>query len=337
MTNLQLNKYFKTWHIILLSSLLLLVSIGGFTRLTNSGLSITNWEIFKGILPPLNNKSWDNYFSLYKSIPQYKELNLGMSLESFKYIFWWEYIHRLLARAVSLIFFLPLVFFLYKKYIDRKNIFFYILIFFLFLFQGFLGWYMVKSGLSVNIDVSHFRLAAHLSGAIIIIALIYWSYLNLENQNLTIKNFDNNGVVFLLVFLIFIQIIFGAFTSGLDAGYIYQTWPLMNLHFVADEVSFGSFFSAEIFFDRAHIQLVHRLNAYVIFFIFVYLYFKSFKELKKLLYVPFFFLLLQIILGILTLVSGVNIYLAALHQLTSILLVMSFLSLIFSLKNNFSY
>jgi cytochrome c oxidase assembly protein subunit 15 len=92
MTNLQLNKYFKIWHVILLTSLLLLVSIGGFTRLTNSGLSITNWEIFKGILPPFNKKSWDEYFALYKSIPQYKELNLGMSLESFKYIFWWEYI-----------------------------------------------------------------------------------------------------------------------------------------------------------------------------------------------------------------------------------------------------
>ena len=336
MTNLQLNKYFKIWHIILLTSLLLLVSIGGFTRLTNSGLSITNWEIFKGILPPFNKKSWDDYFALYKSIPQYKELNLGMSLESFKYIFWWEYIHRLLARIVSLIFFLPLVFFLYKKYINKKNILFYILILFLFLFQGFLGWYMVKSGLSVNIDVSHFRLAAHLSGAIIIITLIFWSYLNLKDQNLTIKNFKNRSIIFLLVFLIFIQIIFGAFTSGLDAGYIYQTWPLMNLSFVADEVSFGSFFSTEIFFDRAHIQLIHRLNAYLIFSIFVFLYVRSFKELKRLLRVPFFLLLLQIILGILTLITGVNIYLAALHQLTSILLVMSFLSLIFRLKNNFS-
>ena len=336
MTNLQLNKYFKIWHISLIISLLLLVSIGGLTRLTNSGLSITNWEIFKGILPPFNKNSWDNYFALYKSIPQYKELNLGMSFESFKYIFWWEYIHRLLARIVSLIFFLPLIFFLYKKYIDRKNIVFYILILSLFLFQGFLGWYMVKSGLSVNIDVSHFRLAAHLSGAIIIITLIFWSYLNLKNQNLNIKNFQNKGIVFLLVFLIFIQIIFGAFTSGLDAGYIYQTWPLMNLSFVADEISFGSFFSTEIFFDRAHIQLIHRLNAYLIFSIFIFLYVRSFNKIRRLLHVPFFFLLLQVILGIFTLVSGVNIYLAALHQLASIFLVMSFLSLIFRLKNNFS-
>ena len=268
MTNLQLNKYFKIWHLTLLFSLILLVIIGGFTRLTHSGLSITSWEIFKGIFPPLSDKSWNDYFSLYKAIPQYKELNLGMSLDSFKYIFWWEYIHRLLARFVSLLYFLPLSFFLYKKYIYRKNISYYFLIAFLFLFQGFLGWYMVKSGLSVNIDVSHFRLAAHLSGAIVIISLIYWSYLNIENQELFINFFQHKNIFFLLIGLIFIQIIFGAFTSGLDAGYIYQTWPLMNLNFIAEEVSLLSFFSKEIFFDRAHIQLVHRMNAYLIFMIF---------------------------------------------------------------------
>ena len=126
MTNLQLNKYFKIWHIILLFSLITLVSVGGFTRLTNSGLSITSWEVFKGIIPPFNKESWDIYFELYKSIPQYKELNLGMSLDSFKYIFWWEYVHRLLARLVSLIFLIPLVFFLYKKFIHKKNIIYYL-------------------------------------------------------------------------------------------------------------------------------------------------------------------------------------------------------------------
>ena len=146
MANLQLNKYFKIWHLALLTvSCNIIYCFNMITYATKK--SITNWEIFKGILPPFNKKSWDEYFALYKSIPQYKELNLGMSLESFKYIFWWEYIHRLLARIVSLIFFLPLVFFLYKKHINKKNILFYILILFLFLFQGFLGWYMVKSGL----------------------------------------------------------------------------------------------------------------------------------------------------------------------------------------------
>ncbi|MEJ6771619.1 MAG: COX15/CtaA family protein [Pelagibacteraceae bacterium] len=332
MANLQLNKYFKIWHLALLTTLILLVSIGGFTRLTNSGLSITNWEIFAGILPPLNKESWIQYFTLYKSIPQYQELNLGMSLSEFKYIFWWEYIHRLLARFVSLLYILPLFYFIYNKFIYRHNYPYYFLIFFLFMFQGFLGWYMVKSGLSINVDVSHFRLAAHLVGAIIIITLVYWSYLNHVRQNLKINYTQKKNIIFLLVFLIFIQIIYGAFTSGLDAGQIYQTWPLMNSYFLPEEVSFMSFFSTEAFYDRAHIQLIHRLNAYLIFLIFVAIYISNYKNLTTYLNLPFFLLIFQIILGIGTLITGLNIYMAALHQLTSIFLLMSFIFVIYRLK-----
>ena len=332
MANLQLNKYFKIWHLALLTTLILLVSIGGFTRLTHSGLSITNWEVFTGILPPLNKESWIQYFALYKSIPQYQELNLGMSLNEFKYIFWWEYIHRLLARFVSLLYILPLFYFIYNKFIYRHNYPYYFLIFFLFMFQGFLGWYMVKSGLSINVDVSHFRLAAHLVGAIIIITLVYWSYLNHVRQNLKINYTQKKNIIFLLVFLIFIQIIYGAFTSGLDAGQIYQTWPLMNSYFLPEEVSFMSFFSTEAFYDRAHIQLIHRLNAYLIFLIFVAIYISNYKNLTTYLNLPFFLLIFQIILGIGTLITGLNIYMAALHQLTSIFLLMSFIFVIYRLK-----
>ena len=332
MANLQLNKYFRIWHLALLTTLILLVSIGGFTRLTNSGLSITNWEVFTGILPPLNKESWIQYFGLYKSIPQYQELNLGMSLNEFKYIFWWEYIHRLLARFVSLLYILPLFYFIYNKFIYRHNYPYYFLIFFLFMFQGFLGWYMVKSGLSINVDVSHFRLAAHLVGAIIIITLVYWSYLNHVRQNLKINYTQKKNIIFLLVFLIFIQIIYGAFTSGLDAGQIYQTWPLMNSYFLPEEVSFMSFFSTEAFYDRAHIQLIHRLNAYLIFLIFVAIYISNYKNLTTYLNLPFFLLIFQIILGIGTLITGLNIYMAALHQLTSIFLLMSFIFVIYRLK-----
>ena len=332
MANLQLNKYFRIWHLALLTTLILLVSIGGFTRLTNSGLSITNWEVFTGILPPLNKESWIQYFGLYKSIPQYQELNLGMSLSEFKYIFWWEYIHRLLARFVSLLYILPLFYFIYNKFIYRHNYLYYFLIFFLFMFQGFLGWYMVKSGLSINVDVSHFRLAAHLVGAIIIITLVYWSYLNHVRQNLKINYTQKKNIIFLLVFLIFIQIIYGAFTSGLDAGQIYQTWPLMNSYFLPEEVSFMSFFSTEAFYDRAHIQLIHRLNAYLIFLIFVAIYISNYKNLTTYLNLPFFLLIFQIILGIGTLITGLNIYMAALHQLTSIFLLMSFIFVIYRLK-----
>jgi len=332
MANLQLNKYFRIWHLALLTTLILLVSIGGFTRLTNSGLSITNWELFTGILPPLNKESWAQYFTLYKSIPQYQELNLGMSMDEFKYIFWWEYIHRLLARFVSLLYILPLFYFIYNKLIYRQNYPYYLLILFLFMFQGFLGWYMVKSGLSTNVDVSHFRLAAHLVGATIIIALIYWSFLNYVGQDLKIHYSQKKNVIFLLVFLIFIQIIYGAFTSGLDAGRIYQTWPLMNSHFFPEEVSFLSFFSKEVLYDRAHIQLIHRLNAYLILLIFVAIYIFNYKNLNAYLNSSFVLLTFQVLLGIVTLISGLNIYMAALHQLTSIFLLMSFILVIYRLK-----
>ena len=242
MDNIQLNKFFRLWHLIVILLLISLISIGGFTRLTNSGLSITNWELFSGILPPLNEQSWDSYFSLYKTIPQYNELNVGMTINEFKYIFWWEYIHRLLARFLGLVYLLPFIFFVLRKIIYKNNFYYYLSILLLFIFQGFLGWFMVKSGLSVNVDVSHFRLAAHLVVAVIILLLIFWAFLNSRNQQLGIKLFTNSQLLLIFLLLIYIQIIFGAFTSGLDAGRIYQTWPYINLNFLPDEVTLKSFF-----------------------------------------------------------------------------------------------
>ena len=335
MDNIQLNKFFRLWHLIVILLLISLISIGGFTRLTNFGLSITNWELFSGILPPLNEQSWDSYFSLYKTIPQYNELNVGMTIHEFKYIFWWEYIHRLLARFLGLVYLLPFIFFVLRKIIYKNNFYYYVSILLLFIFQGFLGWFMVKSGLSVNVDVSHFRLAAHLGVAVIILLLIFWAFLNSRNQQLGIKLFTNSQLLLIFLLLIYIQIIFGAFTSGLDAGRIYQTWPYMNLNFLPDEVTLKSFFSKEIFTDRAHVQLLHRLNAYLIFVVFVIFYAYKLKKrethLTGLTWI-LFFLIIQIFLGITTLISGLNIYLAALHQLTSIFLVMSIVSSIYKLK-----
>jgi len=335
MDNIQLNKFFRLWHLIVILLLISLISIGGFTRLTNSGLSITNWELFSGILPPLNEQSWDSYFSLYKTIPQYNEINAGMTIHEFKYIFWWEYIHRLLARFLGLVYLLPFIFFVLRKIIYKNNFYYYLSILLLFIFQGFLGWFMVKSGLSVNIDVSHFRLAAHLGVAVIILLLIFWAFLNSRNQQLGIKLFTNSYLLLIFLLLIYIQIIFGAFTSGLDAGRIYQTWPYMNLNFLPDEVTLKSFFSKEIFTDRAHVQLLHRLNAYLICVVFVIFYAYKLKKrethLTGLAWI-LFFLIIQIFLGITTLISGLNIYLAALHQLTSIFLVMSIVSSIYRLK-----
>ena len=335
MDNIQLNKFFRFWHLIVILLLISLISIGGFTRLTNSGLSITSWELFSGILPPLNEQSWDSYFSLYKTIPQYNELNSGMTIHEFKYIFWWEYIHRLLARFLGLVYLLPFIFFVLRKIIYKNNFYYYLSVLLLFIFQGFLGWFMVKSGLSVNVDVSHFRLAAHLGVAVIILLLVFWAFLNSGNQQLNLKLFTSSYLLLIFLLLVYIQIIFGAFTSGLDAGRIYQTWPYMNLNFLPDEVTLKSFFSKEIFTDRAHVQLLHRLNAYLIFIVFVIFYAYKLKT-KEIHLTSFtwilFFLIIQIFLGITTLISGLNIYLAALHQLTSIFLVMSIVSSIYKLK-----
>jgi heme a synthase len=184
------NTYIAIWLYLSLFLVSALIFIGGLTRLTESGLSITNWELFSGILPPLSDKEWENYFSLYKQIPQYKEINFGMSLAEFKYIFWWEYIHRLLARLASLTFILPFIYFLIKKIFNFKQIVLYSIISLLFFFQGFLGWYMVKSGLISNTDVSHFRLSAHLLGAQIILSLLFFSILFRDVKKIYLSSYS---------------------------------------------------------------------------------------------------------------------------------------------------
>ena len=213
------NTHITIWLYLSLFLVSALIFIGGLTRLTESGLSITNWELFSGILPPLTDKKWEYYFSLYKQIPQYKEINFGMSLAEFKYIFWWEYIHRLLARLASLTFILPFIYFVIKKKFNFKQIVFYSIISLLFFFQGFLGWYMVKSGLISNTDVSHFRLSAHLLGAQIILSLLFFSIL-FRNTKKIYLNLYSYLILFFLI-IIFFQIAIGAFVSGLDAAKIY--------------------------------------------------------------------------------------------------------------------
>ena len=188
-------------------------------------MSITEWELFQGILPPFNNEDWNNYFDLYKQIPQYELININMSLEEFKVIFYWEYFHRLLGRFIGMFYLIPLIYFTYKNVLNKRILQLFYLVFLLILFQGFIGWYMVQSGLVNDITVSHYRLSIHLLGAFLIISILFWQYLNLKN--LTIKYFLNkdNLILKVLFFMILFQICVGAFVSGLDAGLIYQTWP----------------------------------------------------------------------------------------------------------------
>jgi len=331
----KIQKLFFYWLLSSLILVFLIIIIGGFTRLTNSGLSIVEWELFKGIFPPTNAKTWDLYFEKYKTIPQYKLLNFNMTLDEFKIIFFWEYIHRMFARLIGLFFLLPLIFFYFSKKINKNYIKTCILVFLLISFQGFIGWYMVKSGLVHNTTVSHYRLALHLSIAIIIISTIFWMLKNINNkkEKLFFKfSKDYLPYQFLLI-IFFLQIIFGAFVSGLDAGMIYQTWPLMGNTYLPDDILLVNFESYIDFNNRSLIQFYHRNLAYFIIiyviFLIIFIYKNRIKNLFKPTLYLFLILFLQIFLGIFTLLSGLNIFLASAHQISSVLLIFSALNLYF--------
>ncbi len=330
------NHYVSSWLLITIILVFLMIIVGGLTRLTDSGLSITEWELFRGILPPLNDNTWMSYFSLYKEIPQFKLINPTMTIEEFKVIFYWEYFHRLLGRLIGLVYLIPLIIFSFKRVLDPKMTIFLYLIFFLILFQGILGWYMVESGLVSNTTVSHYRLSLHLFFAFLILSLLYWNYLNSKhNEHKVFFNLKNKLIKFLFI-LILLQIILGAFVSGLDAGLIYQTWPKMNLSYFPDDLNINKFDIVYFFNNQSFVQFLHRSVAYIIIaytvFIGLKLYIeKNTKHLKNYLIV-FSVLATQVLLGIFTLISGLNLYLASLHQITSIILVFSVLKLNYKLS-----
>ena len=328
-----INKLFFYWLLISLILVFFIIIVGGLTRLTNSGLSITEWELFKGILPPLNKNSWQLYFDQYKQIPQYKLLNFNMSLYEFKVIFYWEYFHRILARLIGLFFLIPLIYFHLSKKIKNNYMRICYYVFALIILQGIVGWYMVKSGLVNDITVSHYRLSIHLSTAILIISSIYWLLLNVNsNRNKVFFIFSSQNLPFIgLILLLFTQIVLGAFVSGLDAGKIYQTWPMMGNSYFPNDLILNNL-NILIEFDRhSLVQFYHRNLAYLITIYILILSIFIYKKKMLFLYHPLkfllFFLFLQSILGIFTLISDLNIYLASAHQITSVLLVFSALNL----------
>ena len=331
----KVEKLFFYWLFSSLILVFLIIVIGGLTRLTNSGLSIIEWELFKGIFPPMNDVTWNIYFEKYKTIPQYKLLNFNMSLDEFKIIFYWEYIHRILARFIGLFFLVPLIFFYFTKKIKRRYIITCTLVFLLIIFQGLVGWYMVKSGLVNNTTVSHYRLALHLSIAVIIISTIFWLLKNVNNNKK--KKFFKYSKDYLpyqfLLIIIFLQIILGAFVSGLDAGMIYQTWPLMGDSYLPNDTLLINFESYIDFNNRSLLQFYHRNLAYFIIFyliiLSIFIYRNKIKHLFKSLNYLLSILVLQIFLGIFTLLSGLNIFLASAHQISSVLLIFSALNLYF--------
>ena len=322
--NKVLKKYISYWLVTMFWIISIMIVVGGLTRLTDSGLSITEWQLFSGFLPPLNAADWENYFNLYKKIPEYELQNYEMTLQEFKIIFWWEWAHRFLGRLIGLSFLIPLLFFSIKLGFKRLiNLYF---IFFLICFQGFIGWYMVSSGLIDRVDVSHFRLSVHLLVAFIILSLIIWNYLRL-NYQVSNGNKLSFYIPFIFIFLIFCQIAIGAFVSGMDAGKIYNTWPLMGSAFFPDDNELVNLFNFEAFSDPSLVQFMHRNLAYLIlifyFFILAEVYKKKLKEFFNVIKIVGFLLIVQVVLGILTLLYGAQIFLASMHQISSIFLVSS--------------
>ena len=331
--NYSLNSQLKIWMITLLVMIVLIILVGGLTRLTDSGLSITSWELFIGSLPPLTNDKWIEYFDLYKTIPEFKEQNFNMTLNEFKIIFWWEWAHRQLGRLIGLTVLFPMIYFTIKNgfWILKE----YSIIFFLVCFQGFIGWYMVSSGLIDRIDVSHYRLSLHLVTAFIILSIVFWKYLNLTDIKINHINIQLNPIKFFLL-LLFLQLIIGAFVSGMDAGKIYNTWPLMGSSYFPDDSMISDLFNMAVFDDQSLVQFIHRNLAYLIAASYFYILFFVLKSRNLNLRVPIFVigisLLFQIVLGILTILSGVKMLYASLHQINSILIILSTLYFLYITK-----
>ena len=320
--NPNINNQLSFWLLTMLLIISLMIIVGGLTRLTDSGLSITQWQLFSGILPPLNENDWTRYFNLYKKIPEFKLQNFNMSVNEFKIIFWWEWAHRFLGRLIGLSFIIPLIYFSFKiKFSKLLNLYF---IFLLICFQGFIGWYMVRSGLVNKIDVSHFRLSIHLSLAFLILSLIFWNYLKIKNDQ-NRSNKISTSIPFIFLLLIFTQIAVGAFVSGMDAGKIYNSWPLMGNTYFPDDNSLINLFKLSAFSDPSLVQFIHRNLAYLITIFYLYMLFmvyqKKMSHLYRSLRLLGFFIILQIILGIFTILHGAQIYLAAMHQLSSVFLI----------------
>ena len=331
--NYSLNSQLKIWMITLLVMIMFIILVGGLTRLTDSGLSITTWELFIGLVPPLTNEKWIEYFNLYKAIPEYKEQNFNMTLKDFKIIFWWEWAHRQLGRLIGLSVLLPMIYFTIRNgfWILKE----YSLIFLLVCFQGFIGWYMVSSGLVERVDVSHYRLSLHLVTAFIILSIVFWKLLKLTNLKLNEISFKLNSVKFFL-FLLFIQLIIGAFVSGMDAGKVYNTWPSMGSSYFPDDSKFIELFKISMFDNPSIVQFIHRNLAYLIVIVYLYILYSVFKngniKLKFPILIIGLSLLFQIFLGILTILSGVKMVYASLHQINSILIILSTLYFLYITK-----
>jgi len=316
------------WLLIVAFLVFAMVVIGGITRLTESGLSITQWNPVSGAIPPLTQEQWQHAFDLYKATPEYREINgpAGMGLAQFKFIFFWEWVHRLIGRLIGLAFALPLAWFAVKRAIPRGYGLRLVALLLLGGSQGLLGWYMVMSGLTERTDVSHFRLSSHLLLALFIMAALIWTALDLRQlaRNADSRPARLTGAAIVAGLILFIQLLLGAWVAGLNAGYVASDWPLMQGKLVPDGIDWALGAGYAFTHDSYLLQFLHRWWAWVVVAALV-VFARKVRPLDRRASIAIHSALgTQILLGIATVMTGMNLALAVLHQAVGALLVAAF-------------
>jgi cytochrome c oxidase assembly protein subunit 15 len=309
------------WLLAVAALIVAMVAVGGLTRLTGSGLSITQWDPIMGTLPPMSDAAWHDAFAKYQQIPQYRLENHGMSLDGFKAIFWWEWTHRLLGRLIGFAFFVPFVWFAWTGAIARKEWPRMVLLFALGGLQGFVGWWMVQSGLETRVSVSQYRLAIHLGVAVILLGAILWVALEYLRDK---RGAPAKGATWSLAFvgLVYVQMLLGALVAGLHAGLVYNTWPSMDGHIGPEHPFFASPWWINVFENPGLAQFDHRIIAYLTAFsaFAVWSWSRRLGLARRSSDVVLIITLLQVTLGVITLLLVTPIALAALHQVVATLL-----------------
>ena len=310
------------WAVALL--VIIVVGVGGITRLTESGLSITEWRPVSGVLPPLNEADWIAEFEKYKQIPEYKEINLGMTLAGFKAIFFWEWLHRILGRVVGMAMIVPLAWYAWRRAIPTGYGGRLLALTSLVGLQGALGWWMVASGLEYRTDVSHFRLAAHLLTALFLLAGLVWTARDLDalagNPAERPARLTGGGIA--VIAILFVQLLLGAWVAGLNAGFVASTWPLMNDHFVPEGIDWAGGLWLALTNDPFLIHFLHRWWSWIAALALLLLArslsrYGAKREARLLVAV----VAVQMLLGIWTVVSGVSMWIAVAHQVVGAILV----------------
>lgn len=308
-----------TWLFACCALVFLMVAVGGITRLTHSGLSIVEWQPVAGVLPPMGDAQWQELFAKYQATPEFRQRNPDMTVDGFKRIFWWEYIHRLLGRVIGVAFLLPFLWFLARKRLDGEVAWKLAGIFVLGGLQGALGWFMVQSGLVDEPRVDSLRLAAHLGLAFVIYAALFWVGLDLVRRDRSTNTGALRGHAGAMVALVFLQVVAGALVAGIHGGLAYNTWPLMDGHFIPPDIALLEPWWANLAYNMATVQFAHRILAIAVALMAIALWFEVRRDLPNprarfWSTVLVAAVLAQFALGVVTLLLRVPVSLGVLHQ-----------------------